>query len=558
MKASSDLDCLLVGYNDIDLGWVDEELKPLRDVSGGYRHFRSNTVVVDGQRRHLTDLLNRSLTAATGTPHALHVARTPSLPCLILKSFLAARGLRTEIINFFNHDAERFAELLALNPRAVAITTTVYTTARPIIEVVEFVRRHNPHVKIIVGGPHIYNTCSDNDADTQDFLFAEMGADIYVFDSQGELTLSRVLQELRSADPDLSRIPNVIYTEDGLTFERGGREIENNDLEAGVINWSLFDRDYIAPFAWMRTARSCAFSCAFCRYPALGGALTLNSVATVEHQLRELNEAGVKHVYFIDDTFNVPLPRFKELCRMMIRNRFDITWTSYFRCANADDETFDLIKEAGCVAVFAGIESGDQQVLKNMNKKARVEAYKHGLKMLADRDVMVYASFILGFPGETAESVRNTLEFIDETAPTFYSAEAYFHDPKVPIEERAAEFGLKGSAYSWSHSTMDWQEAQDHVEMLHRRIDKSAFLPLYGVDVWSVPYFMANGVSREQIIDFLHVAQRMIVRTFDEESPDYSTEKNELKAIFSPDHVAQRLLPAVAGTARGEQGAELA
>jgi p-methyltransferase len=534
MKANSDLDCVLVGYNDIDLGWVDDELKPVRHASGGYRHFRSNTLVIDGKRRHYTDLLNRTLTDATGRQHALHVARTPSLPCMILKSFLASRGLHSEIVNFFNHDSDRLVELLGQNPRAVAITTTVYTTARPVIEVVEFIRRHNADVKIIVGGPHIYNTCSDNEVEIQDFLLGEMGADIYVFDSQGELTLSRVVQELRERNPDLSKIPNVIYTTDGLTFERGQRQVENNDLESGVINWHLFERDYVTPFAWMRTARSCAFSCAFCRYPALGGALTLNSIEVLEQQLRTLNEIGVKHLYFIDDTFNVPLPRFKQLCKMMIRNKFDIKWTSYFRCANADDETFDLIKEAGCVAVFAGIESGDQQILKNMNKKARVEAYKYGLKALADRDIMVYASFILGFPGETAESVQNTLEFIDETAPTFYSAEAYYHDPKVPIEERAAEFGLKGSAYSWSHSTMDWQEAQDHVETLHRRVDKSAFLPLYGVDVWSVPYFLQNGISRPQLTDFLNVAQKMIVRSFDEAEPDYTQEKETLKAIFSP------------------------
>lgn len=533
MKASSDIDCILIGYNDIDLGWVDEELRPLQNVSGGYRHFRANTLVVDGKRRHYTDLLNRTLTRATGRPHALHVARTPSLPCMILKTFLARRGLRSEIVNFFNHDSQRLLELLAQKPRAVAITTTVYTTARPIIDIVEFVRRHDPDVRIIVGGPHIYNTCSDNDTDTQDFLFAEMGADIFVFDSQGELTLSRVLEELRSPSPDLAKIPNVIFTSDGINFERGGRQVENNDLEAGVIDWSLFDRDYVAPFSWMRTARSCAFSCSFCRYPALGGALTLNSVEAVEHQMRALQEMGVKHLYFIDDTFNVPLPRFKDLCRMMIRNKFDIQWTSYFRCANADEETFDLIKEAGCVAVFAGIESGDQQVLRNMNKKARVDAYKAGLKALKDRDIMVYASFIVGFPGETAESVENTLAFIQETAPTFYSAEAYFHDPKVPIQERAAEFGLKGSAYSWSHATMDWREAQDHVERIHRQVDCSAFLPLYGVDVWSVPYFLGNGVSRSQLMDFLHLAQRMIVRNFDEAQPDYTSEQMQMAAIFT-------------------------
>src|SRR6185437_4215713 len=131
-------------------------------------------------------------------------------------------------------------------PRIVAITTTVYTTPRPVREVVEFIREHDPDVRIVVGGPHIFNTCSDQDEDTQDFLFQEMGADIYVFDSQGENTLAQLLLELRNPDGDLARVPNLIYTEDGCTFARTERQPENNDLDANVIDWNVFDPDYIS------------------------------------------------------------------------------------------------------------------------------------------------------------------------------------------------------------------------------------------------------------------------------------------------------------------------
>jgi radical SAM PhpK family P-methyltransferase len=528
------IDCILVGYNDVDLDWVDHELKPLQNVSGAYRHFRANTIFTKGRRRHFTDLLNCALEEATGHQHALHIARTPSLACCILKSHLAGRGLNAEIVNFFNHDRARLRDLLSRSPRTVAITTTVYTTTKPIREVVDFIREHNPDTQIVVGGPHIFNTCSDHDDETQDFLFQEMGADIYVFDSQGENTLAELLLELRKADRDLARLPNLIYTEDGFSFMRTERRPENNDLNANVVDWTVFDRDYLTPFAWMRTARSCAFSCSFCRYPALGGKLTLNELDILREQFHLLKSRGVEFIYFIDDTFNVPLPRFKRLCKMMIEENFGFKWASYFRCANADDETFDLIKQAGCVAVFAGIESGDQQILKNMNKFVKVSAYKHGLRMLAERDIMVYASFIIGFPGETAASVQNTLEFIEETAPTFYSAETYFHDRKVPVQDRAEEFGLQGSAYSWRHNTMNWQEASDHVEYLHRNIRNSVLLPLYGVDMWSVPYFLANGISRQQLLDFLRIAQGMVIRAFDDERPDYGQEWSRLRGVFQP------------------------
>lgn len=532
-----EIDCIVIGYNDTDLGWIDDELKPLQSASGAYRHFRANTVFTKGRWRHFTDLLNCALEEATGRPHSLHVARTPSLACCILKSFLTARGLNVEIINFFNHERARLIELLAQSPRTVAITTTVYTTPRPVREIVEFIRQHNPDTRIVVGGPHIFNTCSDHDPETQAFLFQEMDADIYVFDSQGENTLAELLLELRKPDGDLAQVPNLIYTDDGVRFARTGRQPENNDLDANVVDWKIFDHDYISPFAWMRTARSCAFACAFCRYPALGGPLTLNDLDVLRQQFHVLKSRGVKFIYFIDDTFNVPLPRFKNLCKMMIEEKFDFQWASYLRCANADDETFDLIKAAGCVAVFAGIESGDQQILRNMNKAAKVSRYKYGMRMLAERDIMVHASFIIGFPGETAASVRNTLEFIEETAPTFFSAEAYFHDRKVPIQDSAAELGLQGSGYSWSHNTMSWQEANEHVEFLYRNITKSVLLPLYGVDMWSVPYFLANGISRRQLIAFLRVAQGMVIRAFDEEGPNYEREWLQLRGIFQPAEV---------------------
>ncbi|HEV7602256.1 MAG TPA: hypothetical protein VGO49_18630 [Bradyrhizobium sp.] len=62
--------------------------------------------------------------------------------------------------------------------------------------------------------------------------------------------------------------------------------------------------------------------------------------------------------------------------------------------------------------------------------------------------------------------MQNTLKFIEETAPTFYSVETYFHDPKVPVQ---------------SHDTMTWREASDHVDYLHRNIKSSVLLPLYGI-----------------------------------------------------------------------------
>jgi radical SAM superfamily enzyme YgiQ (UPF0313 family) len=133
----------------------------------------------------------------------------------------------------------------------------------------------------------------------------------------------------------------------------------------------------------------------------MAGEHVLTSLDVVEREFRTRHEIGVRFLNVIDDTFNVPLPRFKDLLRMMIRNRFGFQWISFLRWGNTDDETFDLMREAGCVAVLLGIESGDPTVLRHMNKKATPDRYRYGIARLNAAGIASFASVIIGFPGET-------------------------------------------------------------------------------------------------------------------------------------------------------------
>lgn len=504
------LDCVVVGYNDPSFTDLLSRAEVAKDCSGGYRHLMVNSVSFRGKRVPYAELLNLALEEATGQRHGLHVAKMPNLGVCYLVSFLRTRSFGVELVNFYNDEKARLADILKEEPRAVAITTTFYIEGQPVREIVDFVRQHSPKTKIIVGGPHIYNVCTDNPPDMQDILLEEMGADIYVHDSQGEATLALVCAELRQSDPQLDRIPNLVYTNDGITFERTTRQPEANDMDAGSIDWGVFDPQYLAPTVQTRTARSCAYKCAFCRFPVMGGPLNLNSLEAIETEMKYLDSIGVTRVLFIDDTFNIPLNRFKEICRMMIRNKFKFRWYSYFRCANADREAFELLSESGCEGVFLGIESGDDGVLKAMNKVASAEKYAKGLEQLNRRGIISYASFIVGHPGETERSARNTLAFIDSCQPTFFCLETFFYDPKVPIGERAAEFGLTGAAYAWKHNTMDWLQASALVEEGYRSIKGSTVCPLYGFDLWSLAYLMGQGISIDRSRKFVKASSKLL------------------------------------------------
>ena len=209
--------------------------------------------------------------------------------------------------------------------------------------------------------------------------------------------------------------------------------------------------------------------------------------------MRYLQERGVRSILFVDDTFNVPLPRFKNLLRKMIEARFDFRWVSFFRCSNADDEAFDLMQKSGCLGVFLGIESGDQRILNAMNKSAKLERYAYGIKRLNELGIVTFGAFIVGYPSETAESANNTLEFIQENRPTFYTPQIYYHDLRSPIHKKAKEYGITSSGYSWTHDGMDWKTASSWVLRMIRDIPDSTPMPLYNMSLWGILYMVEQG-----------------------------------------------------------------
>lgn len=534
-------DCIIVGHNDTPFSVFADEYRRSRGVSGAYNELITNSVLLDGQRASYMDLFNHSIARATGRPSHLSPFHMPHLGVCHLKSFLQRRGLHVDVVNFFTGEKERFAELLSLAPRAVAITTTYYIRPNPIREIVEFVRDRAPDTKIIVGGPHVFSICRDYDQDTQDFLFGEIGADIYIYDSQGESTLTLVARALRDSGPDadLDEIPNLVYLANsgagnggGKEFRRTERLVESNDIDENRVDWSLFDPPFYAPIAYLRTALSCPFSCAFCNYPEFAGEHLLMDTSLLERDMRLLHENGVKYLIFTDDTLNVPLPRFKKLCRMMIDNRFDFKWISFFRCSNADDETFDLMAESGCIGTLLGIESADQTVLNNMRKFAKVDRYRYGLRKLHERGITTCAAFIIGFPGETTDSFERTRDFIEETQPTYFIAQQYYHQQFTPIARRSAEFGIQGSGYSWTHATMDWQQAGVLVQELLRTVTSSSVLPLRGYSLWTLPYLASRGYSMELTKKFAQTAQRMLVDGLDDTPRNMQGHLDELAALF--------------------------
>lgn len=512
LEAMNKIDTIIIGYNDIDFGDYAYLQEQVSSHFGTYSELKTNSILIDGRRETYMNLLNRILSIQTGSDWELNAFKMPNLAVAYLASYLKKRDFNIGIVNFFNSEKGKLAAMMHHGARSIVITTTYYVDDEPIKEIVKFARSVDPEVKIIVGGPRIFSITKSMSERRQDLTFRNIGADIYISSSEGEQTLAAVVEVLKSGSlKGLSDVNNLIYkVSERDYFARTEVKVEQNDLDSNAVQWELFEKDFFTPVTYMRTSRSCPFSCEFCSYPINGGAHITTSIEVIEGEMRKLHDAGVQYLIFIDDTFNVPLPRFKQLLQMMIKNQFNFKWISFFRCSNADDEAFDLMVESGCLGLYLGIESGDERILKNMHKFADVKRYRNSIKKLRDRNILTLASLIIGFPGETEESVQNTINFLNESPTTFYSVQLYFHDTLAPIEQKREAYGIKGRAYSWSHNTMDWKRAIELKEYMLKSVKSSLLIPLYGFSIWTLPYLLEHGLSVNNILEFVRFANSLL------------------------------------------------
>ena len=516
MPNTGTTDCIIVGYNDLPFEKYVELLGQYGENSEAFRDLKFSFVNLDGHPVNYVALLNHVIKAAH-PDSAEEVGEAPfksgeipNLAAVYLSNYLRNCGLQTKYINLFQDEKDKFAELLRGEPVCVAITTTFYVLNFPVNEMVQFIRQHSMRTKIVVGGPLVSNHLRNLHGGALDSALLDMGADFYVVDSQGETTLSSLVKALK-AHEDPATVPNLAYFQQGQLV-RTSVVPETNVMDEVDIRWNEFaQEEEMGETIQMRTARSCAFKCAFCNYPTRAGKLSLASLDTVGRELSSIRAIDhVQNVVFIDDTFNVPLPRFKDLCRMMIKEQYNFNWFSYFRCSNSDEAAIDLMAQSGCKGVFLGIESGSPTILKNMNKAATIERYAEGIKMLKARGITTFGSFILGFPGETDATVAETIDFIRANKPDFYRAQMWYNEPGTPIHLEKDKYQIKGEGFVWEHATMTSLEAMDHIDRMFLTVKESTWLPQWSFDFWFIPYALGKGIPINEFKKFVSHANKLL------------------------------------------------
>ncbi len=241
-------------------------------------------------------------------------------------------------------------------------------------------------------------------------------------------------------------------------------------------DWGQSQRDRNTQYNMIsyESVRGCPYRCAFCNYPYLFDDTkfrTKSAAKMAQDWLEYSQETSAEYVTCLDSLFTMPKARLIEFCKKLIEQNNKLKWICYARADDlADESVVALMVQAGAIQVQIGIESGDDQMLKNMNKRTDAQTNARALLNCRKFGLTSVATLIVGFPGETKASIERTFEFLKSSPPDFFFIATFStRVPGVPIllDENKAKYNLvtMENAYTvspyWQHQTMDCIKAAD-------------------------------------------------------------------------------------------------
>jgi anaerobic magnesium-protoporphyrin IX monomethyl ester cyclase len=400
---------------------------------------------------------------------------TPPLTEVVLATLLHQAGLHYERMPM-----DEIATDPAAAERKLAETECVFlssTYLHDLSELEPIIRRlKRPHNRIVIGGALAGILHSQWQGMPEVDLLAV---------GYGERLIGPLAAWIRSGYRHLEPPPGgrIVQKDAGAILYSGVPDGHSLD-DLPPPDWELAMQDHGTPFrmVYYESVRGCPYRCNFCNYPYLfdDTRFRYKSAERIAADWEHYASLGVELVTCLDSLFTMPRPRLRELCRRLIALRLPLRWVCYARADDlADEETVALMKEAGAWQVQIGIESGDPALLDNMDKACTVESNARALDNCRRHGLTSVVSLIVGFPGETRESLDRTYDFLAATPPDFYFLATFStRVAGVPLlrPENRARFGLRvadglrSMAPYWEHATMSCTEVGRHVRDLDRRL----------------------------------------------------------------------------------------
>jgi radical SAM superfamily enzyme YgiQ (UPF0313 family) len=217
------------------------------------------------------------------------------------------------------------------------------------------------------------------------------------------------------------------------------------------------------PYTFVVTSRGCPAGCKYCiKHVSYQYSVRLRSPEKLLEEMQLLAGLGIHHVHMYADLFTVNREQVVELCRLILRDGLQVTWTCNSRVDYVDEEMLQLMGRAGCMLIAWGIESGNEQILKQAHKGYKMEQAYRALRWAHAAGIKNWGYFIIGLPGETVETIQETIA-VSKALPLdialFHVAAPY---PGTPFFFEVVENGWFRPGTNWEEIDMDEATVLDY------------------------------------------------------------------------------------------------
>ena len=350
------------------------------------------------------------------------------------------------------------------------------------IGLAQAIKAANPRIKIAFVGPHVsvLPEKSLRDCSAIDFV-TRREFDNAVVDYANGKPLEKILGVSYLKDSKIVHNPDASPIQD-LDSLPHVTDVYKRDLDVTRYNVPFL----LHPYVSLYTTRGCPAQCTFCLWPQTlsGHPWRKRSTDDVAAEMSRVKHywPEVKEFFFDDDTFNIQKARTIELCAKL--KPLGLTWSCTSR-VTTDYETLKAMKEAGCRLLIVGYESGDPQILKNIKKGATIERARQFTKDCHKLGLVIHGDFIMGLPGETRETINNTIKFAKELDVETIQVSVAHAYPGTELYDYAVKNGfIVGSnkmvdegGHQLAHIQYPGLPADEILASVHRFYDEYYFRP---------------------------------------------------------------------------------
>ena len=294
-------------------------------------------------------------------------------------------------------------------PRIIGVTSTT-PTIQDALMVVEAVKRTCPNAVTLMGGPHATFVPSETLRKCSQLDIVCVG--------EGERTIHELAQAVEGK-ASLSNVRGIVYRS-GNHIAEAPPQLLINDLDSlpfparhllPMSRYTILGKK--ATIGHVITSRGCPFNCIFCASSLLfGRKFRARSPKNVIDEVEEVvSDYDPDTLEFTDDLFTLNHRRVEAICDEMKTRRLDVPWACSSRVDTVSRELLLKMREAGCTFIFYGVESGSQRTLNQMRKGITIKQIEDAVRWAKEVGIETLASFIIGWPNETIDDIKNTLAF---------------------------------------------------------------------------------------------------------------------------------------------------